>query len=269
MATTISYRNTLLLFTGFLLSFQVAFTRSSLNDDPNFTSFTLLQQELSRYAEIEKNGGWRKIVLHKKYYSRGQSAPEILQVKERLSASGHYTSSDNTPLFTEDLYMAVRKTQKSFGLVESGVIDAPLIKELNVPVELRLQQLLINIERLKSMPAPTAGTRLIANIPEFKLHVYEGAEHIFDMDIIVGKGSTKTISFSDEMKYIIFSPYWNVPPSIVKDEILPAARKSSTYLKRNRYEIVGTEGGLPKIRQQPGPDNSLGLVKFIFPNSHN
>ncbi|HEY0730828.1 MAG TPA: L,D-transpeptidase family protein, partial [Chitinophagaceae bacterium] len=147
--------------------------------------------------------------------------------------------------------------------------DAQLIKELNVPVEKRIEQLLVNMERVKEMPVESGGTRLVANIPEFKLHVYEGDRHVFDMAIVVGTQGNKTVVFNDVMQHIVFSPYWNVPQSIVKNEILPAMRKNRGYLSRNGYEQTGTENGLPVIRQKPGAKNALGKVKFLFPNSHN
>ena len=190
-------------------------------------------------------------------------------LKQRLRATGEFTSEDTTALFTDELSLAVKKIQKRFGFTENGVVDVALLKELNVPVEQRLRQLEVNLQRLQATPAPSVGTRLVANIPEFKLHVYEGSAHVFEMNIVVGTASNKTVIFNDEMTHIVFSPYWNVPPSIVSEEILPAMQKNRNYLRRNNYEQVGTENGLPKIRQKPGPKNSLGLVKFVFPNNHN
>jgi murein L,D-transpeptidase YcbB/YkuD len=98
--------------------------------------------------------------------------------------------------------------------------------------------------------------------------VYEGAKQIFDMDIVVGSEEHKTVMFNDEMTNIVFSPYWNVPESIVENEILPAMQRNKNYLRNNGYEITGYENGLPVIRQKPGPQNSLGQVKFVFPNDH-
>jgi L,D-transpeptidase YcbB len=98
--------------------------------------------------------------------------------------------------------------------------------------------------------------------------VYEGTKQVFDMDIVVGSEEHKTVTFDDEMTNIVFSPYWNVPPSIVENEILPAMRSDKDYLRNHNYEITGYEDGLPVIRQKPGPENSLGQVKFVFPNEH-
>lgn len=92
---------------------------------------------------------------------------------------------------------------------------------------------------------------------------------VFDMDVVVGKEGHNTTMFTGDLNQIVFSPYWNVPPSIVKNEILPDIEKDPNYLAENNMEEYGTEDGLPKIRQLPGPDNSLGRVKFLFPNSFN
>ena len=227
----------------------------------------LLQKHLNRLYAIEKKGGWQQIQTTRRYYQIHQSAPAIKQIKKRLQASGDLDIEDQSDLFTKELEEAVKKVQKRFGYKENGVVDAQLIKELNVPVEKRIEQLLVNMDRLSDQQQ-TSGTRLVANIPEFTLHVYEDGRHVFDMDIVVGTSSNRTVVFNDEMTSIVFSPYWNVPPSIVENEILPAMQKSPGYLSRNGYEQVGTENGLPVIRQKPGAKNSLGRVKFVFPNSH-
>ena len=229
----------------------------------------LLQSQLNRYYEIARTGGWGKIILGKKYYMRGESSETVRQVKKRLQATGDYDEKDNTPLFTDELADAIRKVRKRLGLPVIGSIDAPLVKALNVPVQKRIAQLQSNIQRLESLKINSKGTQLVANIPEYKLHVYENGNEVMNMDIVVGKSSTKTVAFYDQMSHIVFSPYWNVPSSIVRNEILPAMRSNKNYLRNNGYEIVGREGGLPSIRQKPAAGNSLGRVKFLFPNSHN
>lgn len=233
------------------------------------SQYSLLQNALTRYNDIRQRGGWSKITATKKFYQKGESSPVIRQVKERLRVSGDFTLPDTSSLYTPELLIAVQKAQKRFGFKENGVLDAAFIKELNVPVEKRIAQLEKNIERFRSLPEVTQGTRLLANIPEFKLHVYEGDQVVFDIDIVVGKESTKTVIFNDEMQQIVFSPSWTVPPSIVKNEILPAMRGRKEYLWRNNYVQTGTENGLPVIKQLPGAHNALGKVKFVFPNSYN
>jgi murein L,D-transpeptidase YcbB/YkuD len=229
-------------------------------------AYTQLQKQVDRFYEIEKNGGWPLIKGSKKFYIKGQTDPAVKQIKERLRVTGEFTAADSSALFTEELVSAVQKVQKQFGFKENGVVDQLLIKQLNVPVESRIQQLQVNMERMLAMPYNTEGTRLVANIPEYKLHVYEGDHEVFDMDVVVGSESHQTVTFSDEMTHIVFSPYWNVPESIVANEFVG---KSSSYLARNGYEVTGYQNGLPVIRQKPGPQNSLGQVKFVFPNEHN
>jgi murein L,D-transpeptidase YcbB/YkuD len=107
------------------------------------------------------------------------------------------------------------------------------------------------------------------NIPDFKLYVYHADSVLWNCKVVVGKTMHQTTVFYGEIKYVVFRPYWNVPKSIVRKEILPAIRKNGNYIARHNMEIIGYHDGLPDIRQKPGPENSLGLVKFLFPNSYN
>ncbi|HEY2726397.1 MAG TPA: L,D-transpeptidase family protein, partial [Parafilimonas sp.] len=109
---------------------------------------------------------------------------------------------------------------------------------------------------------------IIVNIPEYKMYVYNGGKLQFNMNVIVGASATGTVIFTGNLKYIVFSPYWNIPPSIIKKEILPGIAKNKNYLADHHMEIYGKNGGdLPAIRQLPGDDNALGHVKFLFPNN--
>jgi L,D-transpeptidase YcbB len=127
-----------------------------------------------------------------------------------------------------------------------------------------------NMERiLKDTLQRGEGKRIVANIPEYKLYVYEDNREVLSMDIVVGKASNPTVAFNDMMEEIVFSPYWNVPPNIIRNEILPAMKRNKRYLASQNMEITGNEDGLPVIRQRPGPGNALGKVKFLFPNKYN
>jgi len=106
------------------------------------------------------------------------------------------------------------------------------------------------------------------NIPEFLLKFYEGDLKAFDMKVVVGKEGANTTMFSGDLSQVVFSPYWNIPASIVEEEILPAMQKDQSYLQKNHMEIVKQGDSVPVIRQVPGPDNPLGEVKFLFPNSY-
>jgi len=274
MGTLIRINGIILLF-GLLVSVNsLAFSKDTLRKDqfnqnhPENPQYARLQNALQGLYEIQKKGGWPKITGTQKFYLKGQKASAIKQIKERLRISGDFNSKDTSSIFTTELVAAVQRVQKRFGYKQNGVVDALLIKQLNVPVDDRIQQVLTNMQRFQNTSFSGSGTRLVVNIPEYRLHVYEGPQEIFNMDIVVGSEEHKTVMFDDEMTNIVFSPYWNVPPSIVENEILPAMQSNKNYLRNNGYEITGYENGLPVIRQKPGPQNSLGLVKFVFPNEH-
>jgi murein L,D-transpeptidase YcbB/YkuD len=141
---------------------------------------------------------------------------------------------------------------------------------MNVPVERRLEQLLMNMDRMRWLANNPSGNLIVVNIPEFVMHIYNGKQKEKDIDVVVGKEGHSTMMFNGDLNQVVFSPYWNVPPSIVAKEILPAMEKNSNYLAKENMEITGNDAdGLPDIRQKPGPGNALGKVKFLFPNSFN
>ena len=224
---------------------------------------------MGRYYEIAKKGGWPSIPTDKKTYKKGTSAPAIALIKRHLQITGDMPGADTTQVFNDTLEMGIKNYQRRFGYTPDGVIGASLIKEMNVPAQDRVQQLLINMERMRWMPSRPSGNLILVNIPEFVLHVYDGKNKAWEMNVVVGKEGHNTMMFTGDLNQVVFSPYWNVPPSIVRQEILPAMEKDPSYLARNNMEQVGMEGDLPKIRQLPGPGNSLGKVKFLFPNSFN
>jgi len=229
-----------------------------------------LKIALVNYNEIKKSDGWKSIAIHKsETFKPADSSLVIKQVKQRLYAAGAGKIVDTTLVYSNDLVPQIKSAQKSFGLKEDGIINAALIAELNVPVAARISQLLINLERMRWLPHQPEGEFIAVNIPEFRLHVFVGEKKLFSIDIVVGQEAHNTVIFADKLKFVVFSPYWNVPPSIVRKEILPAIRKNGNYLSKNNMERTGYADGLPVIRQKPGGANALGRVKFIFPNSYN
>jgi murein L,D-transpeptidase YcbB/YkuD len=230
--------------------------------------YSNLKEQLAKYVEINKKGGWDTIPATKTKFIKGKNFPELLAIKKRLTVTGEFTVVDTTDLFTPELDAAIREYQETNGFTADGKISTALIKTMNVPVLNRIQQLLVNMERMRWMPVKRDGKLIMVNIPEFVLHITEGDKHVIHMPVVVGKEGHSTTMFSDDLTQIVFSPYWNVPRSIVKNEILPSMSKNRNYLKQNNMEIV-TNGPVPEIRQLPGPKNSLGRVKFLFPNSFN
>ena len=159
--------------------------------------------------------------------------------------------------------------QQRHGLKDDGIIGKTTVAEMNVPFKQRIKQLMVNMERSRWVPVSLDNDYLVVNIPEFKLHVNSGDKLLWSCNIVVGKPIHKTAIFSGELKYVVFSPYWNVPKSIVINEVLKDMRRDRNYLEKHNMEITGYRDGIPEIRQKPGPDNSLGLVKFLFPNGYN
>lgn len=228
-----------------------------------------LKDQLSKYYNIAKSGGWPQITTTKKTLKKGASDPAIVMIKKRLAITGELPGKDSSQVFDDTLLNAVKIYQTRMGYTPDGVITAQLIKDMNVPAVERLKQILINMGRMRWMPTEPSGRLIMVNIPEFVLHVYENKKKAWDMNVVVGKEGHNTTMFTGDLNQIVFSPYWNVPPSIVKNEILPKMESNPDYLSSQHMEETGTEDGLPKIRQVPGPWNSLGRVKFLFPNSFN
>ena len=226
--------------------------------------YTLLRDFLIKYHQIEKAGGWPVINADKKIYRLGDSSQVIETIKRRLIVGGDSSLHDSTVVFTSALMQAIKNFQHCYGLKEDGMISAAVTTEMNRPVTDRIRQILVNMERIRWVPAEPSSDYLLVNIPEFRLHVYEKGKYQWSMNIVAGSTTHNTVIFTGTLKYIVFSPYWNVPPSILKKEILPAIRRNKNYLARHNMEWNGNG-----VRQKPGPNNSLGLVKFLFPNDHN
>lgn len=242
-------------------------------DDKYFSdineSYKSLTAQLKKYTEILRTGGWPAIPGSVIKVKKGQTSPDIVIVKKFLAITGDLDSTDTSALYDENLSTAIKNYQERFGFKKSGTLSINLLKEMNVPAIDRLKQILINMNRMRWMPQKPSGRLIVVNIPEFILYVYDGKSQVFNMNVVVGKDGHSTTIFSDKLTTIVFSPYWNVPESIVKKEIQPAMAKNKNYLRDNNMEITGTRDGLPVVRQKPGDKNSLGKVKFLFPNSFN
>ena len=228
-----------------------------------------LQEVLAKYYNIQKKESWDSIPNPKKNYKPGDSSAAIAQIKHRLFLLGDLPEDDTTKQYTVMLSDAVTSFQHRMGLEETGIINAATMRELNYPIRERIKQIVINLERMRWLPPESDSNYIVVNIPEYKLYVYDNGKREFDMNVIVGKEGTGTVIFTGKLKYVVFSPYWNVPPSIIKKEILPEIDKNPNYLEEQDMEVTKYENNLPVIRQRPGERNSLGLVKFLFPNNYN
>jgi len=238
-------------------------------DEPVYRQYELLRTYLRKYRSLENEGDWPTLVLEGKSYKPGDSSLLIARIKKRLYRLDDFKGDTTSALYDDELLKAIEQFQSRLGLTVDGAIGKGTIAALNIPPEQRTRQLLVNMERARWLPVSLNDDYLAVNIPEFKLHVYHADSLLWSSNVVVGKELHKTVIFSGEIKYVVFSPYWNVPTSIVRNEIVPAMRKNKNYIRSHNMEITGYSGGLPIVRQKPGPTNSLGLVKFLFPNSHN
>ncbi|MEO8764278.1 MAG: L,D-transpeptidase family protein [Ginsengibacter sp.] len=237
--------------------------RDVLNRPPVYRQYSLLKNQLKKYQDIKKVGGFPVIDEIKKDLKKGDSSSTVVVIEKWFFVAGDLPVSITNMVFDDNLEVAVKKIQQRFGLKVDGVIGTALIKEMNVPLEARMQQIIVNMERSRWVPVNVSTDYFVINIPEFKLHAYEHDSLLWNMNAVVGKPLHKTVIFSGKIKYVVFSPYWNVPTSILQHEVLPGIRRNKNYLARQHMEW--NEG---KVRQRSGPDNALGLVKFLFPNSY-
>jgi L,D-transpeptidase YcbB len=232
----------------------------------NNTQYTALKNSLQLYYTAAKNGGWDSLGVVKGI-QKGAKSPAVTVLKKRLAATGDYPATDTSNVYNDSLVTAIKTVQQQYGFAPTGTLNDSLIRELNVPAEERVQQLLVNMNRALWMPQQNDSTRIMVNIPSLQLYVYSDSGKVMEMPVIVGKEGTGTMAFSDEISQIVFNPYWNIPQSIVQNEIKPAMKSDPNYLKKKNMEIVRQHDSLPEIRQLPGKDNALGRVKFLFPNS--
>jgi len=183
---------------------------------------------------------------------------------------------------------AVERFQERHGLEPSGLLDPPTVRELNTPISQRVAQLGLTLERWRWLRSTFTRPPVVVNIPEFRLHVIDEHHHIVSsMNVVVGRAyHHATPLFESEIKSVLFRPPWNVPLEIQRDELVPQIEKNSAYLTENSYDIVDSRGsrieestpteetltrlrnGQLFLRQRPGEENSLGLVKFELPNPY-
>jgi len=234
----------------------------------NIGQYYNLRKGLQKYREIQKKGGWGTIVLPegKKSLKPGDSATAIVQIRKRLVATGDLKNNSGKNIFDDELKAALQAYEKKHNRDSGSVITASLVKELNVPVEERIRTIIVNMERCRWIdPEVMNAKELIAvNIPSYRVQYIRNGKPVLISNVVVGKELNKTVVFSGQMSYLVFSPYWNIPKSIIDKEIKPGMAANKNYLEDHNMEW---NNGL--VRQKPGGSNSLGLVKFMFPNTNN
>lgn len=241
--------------------------------EPLHPQYAMLKAQLKHYHDLDTLN-WAPLSLGElKKLVPGDSVEWVPELRQRMMLLGDLVSDGgtitlNSMRYDSTLVRAVQHFQERHGLHPDGVIGNGVLGALNVTPQQRLRTLLVNMERLRWVPERVAPDLLLVNIPEFRMHVYEQGKVVWDMDVVVGNSATRTVIFSDTLKWVVFSPTWSVPASIVRNEILPGMKKNPNYLASKNMEIVGGTASFPMIRQKPGASNALGRVKFLFPNNY-
>ena len=254
---------------------------------PSQKSYKNLIQALRKYRAIDTTR--EQIKLNKRSLTIGDRSSEVLKVRKILREYGDYRGNNfESEILDETLVLALSNYQSRHGLEADGILGKKTVKELNKPVEERINQIVLNLERARNLPEFNTGRHLIINIPDYKLYIRDNSKVIFESRVVVGKKKNKTPVLSSELTEVILNPYWHVPTSIASNEIVPLMQEDPDYLYRNNMRLLGKVNNKTqfidpesidwanvdfantdiRIRQNPGRRNSLGRIKFIFPNHY-
>ena len=248
-----------------------------------------LRATLVQYREVASKGGWPTIP-DGPTLKRGDNGPRVAALRERLSLGGDHgvATCENPELFDEALDQAVKRFQSCHGLKADGIVSTLTRAELNVSVERRVEQLEINLQRWRSLPQDLGRRYILVNIPAFKLQVVEDKTPVLAMRVVVGKSNYPTPVLNAKMSHLFLNPYWNVPHDMAVHEMLPRIKSDPSYLAQKNYRVLNGSGpgarevdpktidwstitpdDFPyRLRQDPGPFNGMGRVKFIFINKY-
>ena len=257
---------------------------------PRHKHYQLLRAALTHYRTLANRGGWQSLP-NNTLLKPGAIDSAVTLLRQRLSAESgdkQLITSAVPELYDEALERAVKSFQRRQGLDQDGVVGRNTVAALNVPVEQRIEQIALNLERWRWLPGQLGKKHVLVNTAEFTLALYEDDRSVLDMRVIVGKTARQTPIVSKKMKYLVLNPTWTVPPKILHDDILPKLKDQPDYLKTKGMRIfdgwsadanqlseaevdwsrVSTRHSPYKVQQAPGVANALGQIKFMFPNQH-
>jgi L,D-transpeptidase YcbB len=259
--------------------------------EPPFPGYRRLRTALLHYMELEKHGDGEKVLDVGKVSPGGQYMG-VAGLTNRLRLLGDLPDSATIPpdskVYEGPLVDAVKHFQGRFALRPTGELDYKTVVEMNVPLSDRVEQMRLGLERYRWLPYQFKQPPIVINVPEFRLYGFtEGNEVGITMRVNVGEDyNYQTPMFENNIQYLVFRPYWTPPPNILRKEIIPDLEKNPS-LDKNGLELVSASGQVIKsgivtpemfqqvragkltVREPPGPENGMGLVKFIFPNEHN
>ena len=254
---------------------------------PQNAGYDEMKYHLLRYQSIMKLGGWPK-VSDGPLMRKGDRGTRVAAMRSRLilSADLDESTENDNELFNEALEQAVKDFQKRHGLEVDGMVGPETLSALNVPVEERIRQIKLNMERWRWLPNDFGSRYVLVNIANFGLAIVEDGKVVLSMSGVVGKESRRTPVFSGKMTYMELNPYWNIPSRIVVEDLLPKIHEDPQYLVKENIRVfrgwkakareidpnsvdwsqIKTKNLPYRLRQEPGPSNALGRIKFMFPN---
>jgi len=239
----------------------------SKNEKQLFRQYYKLRDVLKKYREIEKNGGWNPITIEsfEKEYKPTDSSKIIGQIRQRLVVTGDLKQDSKSNLYDEELMAGILNYKKRNGYKLNYIIESKHIQRMNISIEEYIKTIMVNMERCRWIdPELTkADEYIIINIPSYKLLYKRNGKTELESKVLVGKNMTETVVFSSNITQIVFSPSWNMPQSIIENELKDAIERDENYMTTHNMEWI--KGG---VIQKPGPTNPMGQVKFVFPNSN-
>jgi murein L,D-transpeptidase YcbB/YkuD len=241
---------------------------------PQKDIYDRLRLALAWYRVLLSKGEWQLISTGPSL-KKGSKSDRVVELRKRLTASGDLPTDEGTvsDVFDEKVEQSIIVFQKCHGLECDGIVGRNTFNALNVPLKQRIRQMELNMERLRWILGNIEERFIVVNIANFQLDVIENDKSILSMKVVVGKPYQRTPIFTSKMTYIVINPAWNIPDSIARKEILKKIEKNPNYLAEQNIkvleEVKGSRKGLPyRFRQEPGPLNPLGTIKFMFPNEY-
>lgn len=251
---------------------------------PRYRSYWMMKEDLAFFLELE-NEPWPALISDTTI-NPAQSNQLLPKIRRRLIKLRYSLSDSISVTYDTELEKQLKNFQKDWGLNADGVIGKGTLLALNTRPEMLINRLKVNMERFRWLPLHEPRKYLMVNIASFDLVLIEGVDTLISMRAIVGKDYRETPVFNALMTYIVFGPSWTVPPTILKNDVIPELLKGPEYLKKKNMELLRYDGSeiayseidwtkisrnnFPyMVRQNPGPENALGKVKFMFPNSYN
>ena len=254
---------------------------------PAYAGYTRLRDTLAIYRKFAKAGGWPTVPSGSKL-QRGDRSERIPLLRQRLAAEGFLADlgANEQALFDTDLEQALIKFQKQNGLEPDGILGPQTLQGLNISADQRVRQIVVNMERWRWLPQELGDRHILVNIASFNLDVVEQQTSVLNMRVVAGRSYRKTPVFSDRITYLVINPNWGVPTTIAKKDILPKIKKDTKYLINQKFRVFEGWGADEKeidpdvidwstvtaanltyrFKQDPGPQNALGRIKFMFPN---